>query len=156
MRFESLQSRAHNVAHLPGYQNTHAQDQLRAAILCVHGYVRDRVAAGETRKAINANERVFKIATRPAGIRVFWEYGIDVFAAIDSRRQPRLTGDYSVARASAMRLTPSWTFCIEVAYDRRKKPGAQKPVPGTTATRPFSRMYSASATSSLKPAPAPQ
>src|SRR5262249_12033966 len=51
-------------------------------------------------------------------------------------------GQASLGSASAMRLTPSSTFFIEVAYDRRTKPGAWKADPGTTATRAASISHS--------------
>lgn len=110
----SLESRAHNVAHLPGYQTDHAKNQVRAAILCAREYVRDQVTAGATRRALNANERIFEIATSRAGVLIYLRHGLDVFAAVFAedglsaafyaKRLPQMQATIARIRARAARL----------------------------------------------------
>jgi hypothetical protein len=76
-----LKGRAHNVVYLPGYDNDHARNQLRAAILCAKEFGRDLLNQ-EPFAALKCNEHVFDIARYGAGPLVFVRYGIDVLGAV--------------------------------------------------------------------------
>lgn len=76
-----LRSRAHNVAYLPGYQNEHARNQLRAAIICAKQFALDLLATDPDR-TLDCNEAFFGIARYGAGVEVFVRHGIDVLEAI--------------------------------------------------------------------------
>ena len=89
---------------------------MRAAILCAREYVRDQVNAGALRKALNANERIFKIATSRAGVLICIRHGIDVFAAVFAedglsaafyaKRLPQMKATIARIRARAAGLGP--------------------------------------------------
>ncbi|CAN5917679.1 hypothetical protein BH11MYX2_BH11MYX2_04540 [soil metagenome] len=105
-----LKARAHNVAHLPGYQGEHALGQLRAAIACAKEFGRDLLAQ-DPRAALKSNEHVFDIAEYDPGPVVFVRYGIDVLEAVVddpglpakfySERLPRVRALVERARARA-------------------------------------------------------
>ena len=100
----SLESRAHNVAYLPGYQTDHALGQLRAAILCARESVRDALDEGATHVGTRANERIFKLAAWRAGLVGYTNHGIDVFqAAIE--QHPSLPKLFMSRRYPQMRQT---------------------------------------------------
>lgn len=114
----SLESRAYNVAYLPGYQTDHARDQLRAAIVCAREFVRDILAGDEVRRALRLNERIYKIARYRAGPLVYVRDGIDVFEGVLvdpalprmflDRRYPQMREDVDrqrVRTAAAERIT---------------------------------------------------
>lgn len=102
-----LKGRAHNVAYLPGYQNDHARNQLRAAILVAKEFCRDLLRE-DPFAALKCNEHVFDIARYGAGPFVFVRYGIDVLAAVVndpgmpdkfySERLPRVRANVERAR----------------------------------------------------------
>jgi hypothetical protein len=76
-----LKSRAYNVAYLPGYQTTHAENQLRAAIICAEQFAVDRLSSAPD-ETLACNEAVIKIARYGAGVEVFALRQIDVLAAL--------------------------------------------------------------------------
>src|SRR5262249_23678361 len=65
-------------------------------------------------------------------------------AAPQARRAADVAAYSSFGSASAILFTPSSTFFIEVAYDRRTKPGAGRADRGTTATLAASISHSQS------------
>jgi hypothetical protein len=78
-----LESRVHNVARLPGYDTPRALAQLRAAILCVREYLRDRLDANAIRAVLDYNERVYKVAAFDRNAIVVYErHHIDPFDAV--------------------------------------------------------------------------
>lgn len=78
-----LESRVHNVARLPGYDSPRALGQLRAAILCLHEYLRDRLDAHAVRAVLGYNERVFKLAAYDhSALIVYQRHHIDPFDAL--------------------------------------------------------------------------
>ncbi len=66
----------------------------------------------------------------------------DASQSIANDTPARMAAQTSLGSASAIRRTPSSTFFIEVAYDRRTKPGAWNAEPMTTATRAASISHS--------------
>jgi hypothetical protein len=102
-----LKSRGHNVAYLPGYQDEHARNQLRAAILCAKEFGRDLLEQ-DPFAALKSNEHVFDIARYGAGPLVYVRYGIDVLGAVVddpgmpekfySERLPRVRANVTRAR----------------------------------------------------------
>lgn len=76
-----LLSRAHNVIYLPGYQTTHAKNQLRAAIHCAKQFAREFLDS-RPRTTLRINERIFRLAMYRAGPLVSARYGIDVMEAV--------------------------------------------------------------------------
>jgi hypothetical protein len=103
-----LKSRAYNVAHLPGYQTTHAKNQLRAAILCAKQFATDLLAS-DPRETLACNEVFLDLARYGAGIEAFAAHGIDVLEALVlapgmpekfySQRLPRARAAIERARA---------------------------------------------------------
>jgi hypothetical protein len=104
----SLQSRAHNVAYLDGYQTAHARNQLRAAIICAKQFAIDQLAS-DPFATLKCNEEIFDIAQYRAGVEVFTRYQIDVLEALVeapglpekfySERLPRARANVERARA---------------------------------------------------------
>jgi uncharacterized protein (UPF0147 family) len=80
---QCLESRAFNVAKLPGYDTEHSLDQLRAAIACAREFLVDLLAEPDNvRTVLKLNERIFALAAYKAGLDVFATKGIDVLGAI--------------------------------------------------------------------------
>jgi hypothetical protein len=98
-----LESRAFNVANLPGYDGQHAVEQLRAAIACAHEFLVDLMTQnGGVRSVLKLNERIFGLAAYRAGLEVFVRHGIDVFEAVlldDALPEKFRTVRYSQMRA---------------------------------------------------------
>lgn len=87
----SLESRAANVATLPGRDSPHALNQLRAAVVCAREFLLDLLAEGEIGGVLALNERVFGLAAYRAGLQVYVQHGIDVFeAAVADEPLPKL------------------------------------------------------------------
>ncbi len=76
-----LKSRASNVASLPGYDGPHGRNQLRAAIRCACEYVHEQLNIDE-RRALNANEEIFKVACDRHALTVYRRFDIDIAEAI--------------------------------------------------------------------------
>ena len=84
-----LESRAHNVAALPGYDSAHALGQLRASITCARAFLTELLDQNETKAVLKLNERVFRFSHRLEALQIFKTHGIDVFlAATNDRRLP--------------------------------------------------------------------
>lgn len=108
-----LKGRAHNVAYLRGYQDEHALQQLRAAILVAKEFCRDLLAE-DPFAALKCNEHIFDIARYGAGPLVYARYGIDVMAAVldapgmpekfYTERLPRVRANIERARERARLL----------------------------------------------------
>ncbi|MBK7580872.1 MAG: hypothetical protein IPI67_11760 [Myxococcales bacterium] len=81
-----LESRAHNVARLPGYDTPAARKQLRAAIYCAREFIAEALAAGEVRQALKMSERIFKFSLKNTAVRLAMDKNIDVFRAVQSHR----------------------------------------------------------------------
>ncbi len=78
-----LESRAHNVASLPGYDTEHARKQLRAAIICAREFLRESLSDNvRPRVVLRHNERIFRFSLRKAGRSVFVKHSIDTFKAV--------------------------------------------------------------------------
>ena len=61
-----MESRISNVLKLEPYQTTKGRHQARASIACAQEYVRELVADGHVREALDANERIFRFAQQRA------------------------------------------------------------------------------------------
>ena len=101
----SLESRAYNVARLPGYQSPHAQNQLRAAIECVREFSRDRLDE-DPLETLKLNEDVFCLARWGAGPLVFARFGIDVLGAVVDAPGIRKNSTRSACLVSVTRSRP--------------------------------------------------
>lgn len=107
-------SRAANVIELPGYDNPHGLKQLRGSVSCAREFMRELVARGRVRDALNLSKRIENFALRRVGIRAFSEKNVDVFAAVEphpelgekfvSLHYPQMTRRLTLKRDKAMRL----------------------------------------------------
>lgn len=97
----TLRSRVYNVAYLPRYDSAHALNQLRAAILCARAYVREAIEDGDLRRALRANEHLYKTARYKGGARVYRSHHIDPFDAVLA--DPRLPDKFLAERYPRMR-----------------------------------------------------
>lgn len=105
-----LESRAYNVAHLPGYDTPHALRQLRAATACAGEILRDLLEAGSVRPALRLSERVFRLASGRTGLDVYGRHGIDVFEAV--RTHPKYPANFLLKR---------WPRMLEMVANARER-----------------------------------
>lgn len=104
-----LESRAHNVARLPGYDTPTARKQLRAAIYCAREFIAEMLSAGEVRQALRMSERIFKFSLGDTAVRLALDKKIDVFRAVRphrampekfrKRRHPQMVTELAKERA---------------------------------------------------------
>ena len=81
-----LESRAHNVARLPGYDTRQGRKQLRAAIFCARAFIAETLAEDSPRSALKLSERIFKFCLTPVAISLALDKRIDVFRAVRPHR----------------------------------------------------------------------
>ncbi|MCC6669198.1 MAG: hypothetical protein IT375_36000 [Polyangiaceae bacterium] len=108
-----LESRAHNVAWLPGYDGPPGRKQLRAAIFCAREFIAEALSAGEVRQALGMSERIFKLALNRTGIVLAVDKRFDVFRAVRphralpmgfrKRRYPQMVAELAKERARVAR-----------------------------------------------------
>lgn len=96
-----LESRVHNVIGLPGYGSPRALAQARAAVVCAREFLRDLLAAGRVRPALDLVERIFHLAhDHPRGRAIHERYAIDPFSAVFP--DPRLPSEFNERRYPQM------------------------------------------------------
>ena len=94
----SMESRAHNTAHLPKYAGPQGLKQLRASVLCAREILRD----GHGRDVLRLNERIFRFRLHQEAARLVLErHGIDVFDAVLD--DPALPEAFRTVRLPQMR-----------------------------------------------------
>jgi hypothetical protein len=76
-----LMSRAANVVHIPR-RDEHSLKQLRAAVVVVREFVRERLLQTGVRTALRLNEWAFDVAVSDDGLRAWHEHKIDLFGAV--------------------------------------------------------------------------
>lgn len=107
-----LESRVHNVIGLPGYSTPTALAQARAAVVCTREFLRDVLATGHVRPALDLSERIFHLAhDHQRGRAIHERHAIDPFAAVFP--DPRFPQEFNnvrypqmVARLEARRARP--------------------------------------------------
>jgi hypothetical protein len=96
-----MESRIHNVVGLPGYDTQRALAQLRASVVCTREFLRDLVAAGHVRPALDLAERIFHLChDHPNGRAIYQRHGVDPFLAVAP--DPRLPAEFNEIRYPQM------------------------------------------------------
>lgn len=121
-----LESRASNVARLPGYRSPHGLKQLRASVECAREFLRDLLNDGRARDVLRLNERIFRFALRDSGMGVWVSDGVSVFDAV--LRDPRLPEAFERVRVPQMMAELAERQSrAEVAAGRSARPALSAP-----------------------------
>jgi hypothetical protein len=79
-----MESRVANVIDLPEqYDTPHGLKQLNASIICAREYVRELLATGARRPALNLAERIFDFCLKRRALQLYQTKSIDCFAAVE-------------------------------------------------------------------------
>jgi hypothetical protein len=97
-----MESRARNVAELPGHDTPVAVNQLRASVICAREFLREVLDAGKLRAVLDLNERIYRFRRyKPAAGKVLLDHQVDLFDA--ALCDPRLPEKFWTIRYPQMR-----------------------------------------------------